>query len=154
MERTSEQKQLNVLSIIETIAGVVSIVFGIFAIGFGTMLGGASGQLVEEGIADAETAAQVAEAAPSFAGEGFSYIIIGLMSLLIAYLLKKAVNDATQYKPARTLVMISLAITAIALIVNIFLGDAQYIFNNIVQLGVDGYVFYLLNKVKETALAQ
>ncbi len=150
MERTKEQKTLNIFAIIEMVAGIVGLVIGIMMFALGGAVFVFSNELINETGATAE---QVNQIVGLFSGAGLAGIITAMLHIVAGVLMKKAVNDPTKYKGARILVMASIALAIVGLVLSIISKDSQTIINNLVSLLIDGYVFTLLNKIKNSVEA-
>ena len=150
MERTKEQKTLNIFAIIEMVAGIVGLVIGIMMFALGGAVFGFSSELITETGATAE---QVNQIGGLFSGTGLAGIVTAILHIVAGVLMKKAVNDPTKYKGARTLVMASIALSIVGLVLSIISKDSQTIVNNLVSLLIDCYVFTLLNKIKNSVEA-
>lgn len=150
MERTNEQKTLNVFAIIEIVFGVLGLLIGIATLVFGGAVFGNSSQIIEETVATAEDVNKVGGV---FLGGGLASIVIAVIQIITGVFMKKAVKDATQYKGAYILVTIGLVLSVIGLIAAVVTKDSQSIVNNVVSVAINGFVFYLLTKIKNSVTA-
>ena len=151
MEQTKEQKLLKVFSIIALCAGIIAILAGIASMVFGGVALGNSQQIVNETIATSE---DIGKFGGIFLGAGIGSIIAGVLNLVNWNFLKKVSVDATQYKPAWILTLIGLAFGAISLIGSLVTkGGAQEIGAGVFRVALNGFVLYLINKVKSTVNA-
>ena len=150
MERTKEQKALNVFAILQIIGGILGIIIGILSFAFGGAIFENAAKLVEETAVTAEAADKIGSV---FTGTGIASIINGVVHMITGFLIRKAVKDPSKYKPAFILVAISFVLSIVGLISAIITKDAQLILNSVFALVLDGFVCYLLNKIKNTVTA-
>ena len=113
MERSSEQKALGVFSVLALIFGILGIIFGVLVIAFGGIAMGNAGSIVSDA---GVTTEQVGMFSGLFIGMGALLILSGIFNLINWRALKKVSHDATQYKMAFVVTIISLVLAVLSLI--------------------------------------
>lgn len=146
MERTKEQKTLNVFAIISLVAGIIGILSALLIFVFGGVAVGNAGEIASQG---AGTAEEVTNAGIAAIGSGIATLITGIVQLVDWAMLKKLVNDATKYKGAQTLTTIGIIISAIGAVTCIFGKEWSTLASNLVSIGIDAYILSLINKIKQ-----
>ena len=136
---SNSQKYINIISILNIIAGAIFIVLGIVGFVGKSAVGNAA--LVEQaGTANAPAAVNALI---------FIMIVSGALSLITGILGVRAAKDATKVKPVLILSAISLAIVVIGLIGNIIGGSFSA--SGLLELIAPGLMFWCANNVKKQA---
>lgn len=148
MEKTKEQKILNVLAIIEILAGIINILISIFMMAGGGFALDHVNQLVQETTATAEQATMVGNL---FLYHGIAMCLRGVLQIIIGIMMRKLSSDATKYKLVRILVIISLVLSVAGLISCIFTKDYETLLTNVFSIAIDGYILYLIEKIRKDA---
>ncbi|MBR2066883.1 MAG: hypothetical protein IJ875_01240 [Solobacterium sp.] len=150
MERSKEQKILNVFAIIELIAGIINIVMAVLLmLGGGAALGNVN-SIVQNSNA---VASDISNLGITLLGVGIGTVLIGLFQLYNWSLMKKVVNDGTQYKKAWIVTLVLLALAVINIITSLFMNANASLSTGIASLLINGCIFYLINKIKHDSLA-
>ena len=150
MERSKEQKILNVFAIIELIAGIINIVMAVLLmLGGGAALGNVN-SIVQNSNA---VASDISNLGITLLGVGIGTVLIGLFQLYNWSLMKKVVNDGTQYKKAWIVTLVLLALAVINIITSLFMKANASLSTGIASLLINGCIFYLINKIKHDSLA-
>lgn len=136
---SNSQKYINIVSILNIIAGAIFIVLGI--VGFAGKGAVGDAALVEQ----AGTAAAPATANAFLIG----MIASGALSLITGILGFRAAKDATKVKPVFILSAISLAIVVIGLIGSAISGSFSV--KGLLELVAPGLMFWCANNVKKQA---
>lgn len=146
MNRSSSQKALLVIAII-------NIVFGAFALIAGLMsgvLGVGVGILNSSDIASAGvTGNQQAAVTAGFSLLGIVGIVDGILTLVEGILGLRAANDNQKIMPVWILAIASLVISALNLISGLFSG--KFSLSLIVSVIVAGLMFWIANNIKQEA---
>lgn len=146
MNRTSSQKALLVIAII-------NIVFGAFALIAGLMsgvLGVGVGILNSSDIASAGvTGNQQAAVTAGFSLLGIVGIVDGILTLVEGILGLRAANDNQKIMPVWILAIASLVISALNLISGLFSG--KFSLSLIVSVVVASLMFWIANNIKQEA---
>lgn len=136
---SNSQKYINIVSILNIIAGVIFIVLGIVAFAGKGAVGNAA--LVEQaGTADAPAAVN------AFI---IGMIASGALSLITGILGVRAAKDATKVTPVFVLSAISLAIVVVGLIGSIISGSFSA--SGLLELIAPGLMFWCANNVRKQA---
>ncbi|MBR2788887.1 MAG: hypothetical protein IKD94_06950 [Erysipelotrichaceae bacterium] len=152
MEISNEQKALKVFSIISLVFGIIALVFGVMMI----VGGGIAAGKIEEITSDtAATAEQVGEFSALFIVTGLFTIFSAVTNIIDWILLKRVSKDATKYKPAWIVTLCSVILSCLQMLTTIFGQNktTQDYVNAIVALALNGIIFYLINKVKQSVIA-
>ncbi len=148
MVRSSEQKALGVFSVLSLIFGILGIIFGILTIALGGFAIGNAGSIISE--ADV-TSEQVGMFSGLFIGFGIIMILSGVFNLVNWRALKKVSHDATQYKMAFVVTIISLVLAVLSLVSALFSADGgQNIASGIFSVVWNLIILFLVNRVKNS----
>ena len=152
MDVSKEQKALKVFSIISLIFGIIGLVFGVMMIVGGGVAAGNLNEIVSDTSATAE---EVGEFSALFIITGLFAVLSAVTNIIDWFLLKRVANDATKYKPAWIVTLFSVILSCLGMISILFNqnNSTQDIVNAIVSLALNGVIFYLVNKVKQSVLA-
>ena len=145
MERTNEQKVLNIFAIIDLIVGILNILLGILTIFGGGLAIDNAAQIASETSATIEQATDVGNL---FIGQGIASLIMGVSQIITFVLLKKFINDPTKHKALTIVTAIPVVLSIIGLVLSIMAKDSQLILNNFTTILINGYILYLINKTK------
>ena len=149
MERTRDQQSLKTFSVISLIIGLVGLVLGaILLFTGGAALGNAEAIMHDTTV----TADDLGKFSGYFIGSGVVTALAGIASMVDWAVLKKVANDATKYKPALYVTIVSIALYIIGLALN-FIGakpDIQSMIPNIIYVCINAYILVLINRVKDT----
>ncbi|MBQ1631070.1 MAG: hypothetical protein II181_05985 [Firmicutes bacterium] len=148
MERSSEQKALGVFSVLALIFGIIGIIFGVAVIAMSGLAVGNAGSLISDvGV----TAEQIGMFSGLFIGMGIILILSGIFNLINWRALKKVSRDATKYKMAMVVTIISLVFAALSLGAGFFSPDGnQAIASGIFSVVWNLIILFLVNKVKNS----
>lgn len=149
MDVSREQKILKIFSTISLVLGLLGVIGGILMLATGGLALGNAEAIMNDTAAKAE---DLGKFSGFFIGTGVITIIAGIISLIDWSALKKVAKDATKYKPALILTMCSFVLAAVGFVLNFVGGsvDLKTVGNNVVSLGLNGYILYLINKVKSS----
>ena len=150
MEQTKEQKSLKLFSVVELVFAVGYVLLAILMfVGGGAAIGNSS-QIAAEGVATAEEATTVGSV---FIGGGIGYLIAAALSLVFWYYLRKAANNAAQYKGAYVLAIINTVFSAIGVVSVLLSGKGGNVLSSVVSLLISVYILVLVNKIKQSVNA-
>ena len=152
MDVSKEQNTLKVFSIISLVCGILGLIAGaLMLFGSGLALGNVDQITTEAGV----TTEELAEFSGVFIVIGLITVFTGITNIIDWVFLKRVAADATKYKPAWIVSLISLVLCAISLVSSIFSGggNGQSIGSAVASLAINGYIFYLVNKVKQSVTA-
>jgi hypothetical protein len=151
MDVSKEQKTLKVFSIISLVFGILALVLGaLMLFGSGMALGNVDQITSEAGV----TTDELAEVSGVFIVAGLVSLFSGITNILDWVFLKRVAADATKYKPAWIVTLVSLILSAASCVSSLFGGGSgQSIGSAIASLAINGYIFYLVNKVKQSVTA-
>ena len=136
---SNSQKYINIVSILNIIAGAIFIVLGI--VGFAGKSAVTDAALIEQ--------AGTAEAPAMANAFLIGMIASGALSLITGILGVRAAKDATKVKPVLILSGISLAIVVIGLIGSAISGGFSA--SGLLELVAPGLMFWCANNVKKQA---
>lgn len=150
MDVSKEQKLLKVFAVITLIFGIISCVFGVLMIAGGGIAAGGVEQITSE---TNVTADEVAQFSALFIFGGLLTIFSGVTDIIDWAFLKKVANDATKYKPAWVISIVSLVLTIISLVLSIVNGsEPKDIAGAVGTVAINAVIFYLVNKVKKSVV--
>ena len=151
MDVSKEQRLLKVFAIVTLIFGIVSLLFGILMIAGGGIAISNVQEITSDTTASAE---EVAEFSAVFIIGGLVTIFSGITDIIDWAFLKRVAKDATKYKPAWVISIISVVLNIMGLVASIANGsEAKDIVGAAVTLAINTFIFYLVNKVKQSVTA-
>ena len=144
------QKTLKTFSIVSLIFGLIALVLGaLMLLGSGAALGNVDSIVSEAGV----TTEEVAEFSGVFIVTGIATILRGIANVVDWAFLKRVAKDATKYKPAWIVSLITTVMSVLSLFTQFSNGEAKDIAVSVLTLALNGYIFYLVNKVKQSVTA-
>ena len=151
MDVSKEQKQLKVFSIISLVFGILALIGGaLMLFGSGIAIGNVESITTEAGV----TQDEVVEFSAVFIVTGLITLLRGVCDIVDWAFLKKVANDATKYKPAWIVSLITTVMSCISVVTSITGGnDIKSICSAVLSAALNGYIFYLVNKVKQSVVA-
>ncbi|MBQ1567266.1 MAG: hypothetical protein IIZ80_05175 [Erysipelotrichaceae bacterium] len=151
MDVSKEQRLLKVFAIISLIFGIVSFLFGVLMIAGGGIAIGNVENITTDTTASAE---EVAEFSALFIVGGLVTIFSGITSIIDWAFLKRVAADATKYKPAWVVSIVSVVLGCLSVIASIANhSEPKDLVGNIIALVINVFIFYLVNKVKKSVVA-
>jgi hypothetical protein len=149
MEKSSSQKALKVISIINLVMGALIALLAILSFIGGSVLGSMTvSQIVNQGLY--AKAQQVGTA--TFNMLGLILLIGGVISIIEGILGVRAANDPDKIMPVWILSIMSLTLSAATLIMSLFhMGGMTFDISQIVQLILDFLVFWIANNIRNQA---
>lgn len=154
MERTTEQKVLRVFSILALIFGIFAVIIGVLMLAGG---GIALGNLDSIVAGTTVTADQAEMAVVAILVGGILLLVSGVFNLINWRALKKVSNDATKYKTAFVVTIISLIFAVGSLASNFFAvndGSSSGLAGAVVSVVMNVIILILINKVKNSVNPQ
>lgn len=146
MERSSSQKTLFVLSIINIVMGALSILAGIMSFVGARILGSATEQeIVEAGV----TAESVSYVATAFGVLSVLVLIIGGLSVLEGVLGIRAANDRQKIMPVWVFSIIGLVFSCANTVLSIVQGGFSA--STVISLALNAAMFWISNNIKKEA---
>jgi hypothetical protein len=149
MEKSSSQKALKVISIINLVMGALIALLAILSFVGGSVLGSMTvSQIVNQGLN--AKAQQVGTA--TFNMLGLILLIGGVISIIEGILGVRAANDPDKIMPVWILSIMSLTLSAATLVMSLFhMGGMTFDISQIVQLILDFLVFWIANNIRNQA---
>jgi hypothetical protein len=149
MEKSSSQKALKVISIINLVMGALIALLAILSFIGGSVLGSMTvSQIVNQGLN--AKAQQVGTA--TFNMLGLILLIGGVISIIEGILGVRAANDPDKIMPVWILSIMSLTLSAATLVMSLFhMGGMTFDISQIVQLILDFLVFWIANNIRNQA---
>ena len=151
MDVKNEQKQLKVFSTVALVFGLIALALGALALfGSGMILGNTETITTEAGVSTDE----LVEFSGAVIVGGLSLLLAGVTNMVNSAFLKKVAKDAKKYKPAWIITLVSLVLSVVSVFSQFSNGaDIKSILTSAGSLALNGYIFYLVNKVKQSVAA-
>lgn len=151
MEQSREQKILRIFSILSLVFGIIGIILAIVLLVTGGVTMGNGAQIINDTSFSAEEMEAVSGA---LLGIGISTLLSGIFNLINWICLARVSKDATKYGAAKVVTIISLALAAVSLVSAVMSqSGTQGILSGVISLLLNGYIFTLINKVRDSVVS-